>query len=95
MDESTQLKADHVAHKETNFCIDKRYKILNVLGKGSYGLVCSATDTKSTLQGNQRLDIAIKKVHNIFGREVLLKRAIREVKLMKHFRGHRNVCVGD
>lgn len=71
--------------ENAHFCIDARYKVDKVLGKGSYGTVCSAVDTKSTNK------VAIKKVSNIFDKEVLLKRAVRELKLMVHFRGHRNI----
>lgn len=79
---------DHVLYKETNFLINKRYRIRNVLGKGSYGTVCAAIDTANP---NSEIKLAIKKVSNIFAKEILLKRAIRELKLMKHFKGHKNV----
>lgn len=37
-----------------------RYKIQEVIGKGSYGVVCSAIDQHT---GDK---VAIKKIHNIF-----------------------------
>lgn len=36
--------------------------------------------------------VAIKKVTNVFSKKILAKRALREIKLLQHFRGHRNVC---
>lgn len=38
------MYSDHVLYKETNFLINKRYRIRNVLGKGSYGTVCAAIE---------------------------------------------------
>ncbi len=35
--------------------------------------------------------MAIKKVTNVFSKKILAKRALREIKLLQHFRGHRNV----
>ena len=37
--------------------------------------------------------VAIKKVTNVFSKKILAKRALREIKLLQHFRGHRNVCI--
>lgn len=84
----------------TNFSIDSRYKIIAVLGKGSYGTVCSAIDYKTMENSGTVYDpsnpskafrVAIKKVFNVFNKEVLLKRAVRELKLMRHFKGHKNI----
>lgn len=35
--------------------------------------------------------VAIKKITNVFSKKILAKRALREIKLLHHFRGHRNV----
>lgn len=77
----------YVLYRDCKFSVESRYKIEKVLGKGSYGTVCSAIDSNS----EEKLRVAIKKVSRIFEREVLLKRAIRELKLMRHFKGHKNV----
>ncbi len=37
------------------------------------------------------MDVAIKKVHNVFQKPILAKRALREIKLLRHFAGHENV----
>lgn len=75
-----------------NFATEQRYEILQVLGKGLYGTVCLALDKKPLASGASACRVAIKKVSNIFNKEVLMKRAVRELKLMRHFRGHKNVC---
>ncbi|CAN6598871.1 mitogen-activated protein kinase Slt2p/MPK1 [Trichomonascus vanleenenianus] len=72
-------------YQSTGFAIDKKYSAIKVLGKGTYGIVCSAVEA-----GNQR-PIAIKKVMKIFSNEILVKRAFRELRLMRHFRGHKNI----
>jgi mitogen-activated protein kinase 7 len=35
--------------------------------------------------------VAIKKVTKVFEKAILAKRALREVKLLRHFSGHENV----
>lgn len=37
--------------------------------------------------------VAVKKVTNVFSKKILAKRALREIKLLQHFRGHRNVLL--
>ena len=66
---------------ENHFLVDSRYEIVRVLGKGSYGVVCSAIDTKSSVSAMEH-KIAIKKVTKIFNKDILLIRAIRELKFM-------------
>ncbi|KAI8330629.1 MAP kinase, partial [Chlamydoabsidia padenii] len=67
------------------FIVDKKYSFIREMGQGAYGVVCSAKDTTS---GEQ---VAIKKVCRIFEKTILAKRALREVKLLKHFNGHENI----
>lgn len=76
---------------DEKFVLDPRYRIVKLLGKGTYGTVVSAVDTKG--HGENGIPVAIKKVTRMWNHEVLLLRTIREVKLMKHFRGHRNVSI--
>ncbi|RMZ87848.1 hypothetical protein DV736_g4926, partial [Chaetothyriales sp. CBS 134916] len=68
-----------------DFIVDERYTVTKELGQGAYGIVCAATNT-NTGEG-----VAIKKVTNVFSKKILAKRALREIKLLQHFRGHRNV----
>lgn len=49
-------------------------------------------DKNSAAVNNQTNEgVAIKKVTNVFSKKILAKRALREIKLLQHFRGHRNV----
>lgn len=69
---------------ETNFFTEygdaSRYKIQEVVGKGSYGVVCSAIDTRS---GEK---VAIKKIHDIFEHISDATRILREIKLLRLLR---------
>lgn len=43
---------------------------------------------RSAAQNNQTQEgVAIKKVTNVFSKKILAKRALREIKLLQHFRG--------
>ncbi|KAJ8755704.1 hypothetical protein K2173_022690 [Erythroxylum novogranatense] len=57
-----------------------RYKILEIIGKGSYGVVCAATDTHT---GEK---VAIKKINNVFEHISDAIRILREVKLLRLLR---------
>ncbi|KAK8092824.1 Mitogen-activated protein kinase spm1 [Apiospora kogelbergensis] len=67
-----------------DFIVDERYTVTKELGQGAYGIVCAAVNNQ-TNEG-----VAIKKVTNVFSKKILAKRALREIKLLQHFRGHRN-----
>ncbi|KAJ4821536.1 Mitogen-activated protein kinase [Rhynchospora pubera] len=54
-----------------------RYRIQEVVGKGSYGVVCSATDTQT---GEK---VAIKKIRDIFEHTSDASRILREIKLLR------------
>ncbi|CAH1761697.1 17231_t:CDS:10 [Entrophospora sp. SA101] len=68
-----------------NFLVDKKYEFIRELGQGAYGVVCAAKNTET------KESVAIKKVTKVFDKNILAKRALREVKLLKHFNGHENV----
>lgn len=75
---------------QQDFIVDERYTVTKELGQGAYGIVCAATNNQ-TGEG-----VAIKKVTNVFSKKILAKRALREIKLLQHFRGHRNItCLYD
>ncbi|KAF6986376.1 hypothetical protein CFC21_004143 [Triticum aestivum] len=57
-----------------------RYKIEEIIGKGSYGVVCSAIDRQT---GDK---VAIKKVSNIFEHITDAARILREIKLLRLLR---------
>lgn len=64
----------------TEYGEGSRYKIEEVIGKGSYGVVCSAFDTHT---GEK---VAIKKINNIFEHVSDATRILREVKLLRMLR---------
>ncbi|GER29136.1 mitogen-activated protein kinase [Striga asiatica] len=70
--------------KETEFFTEygeaNRYKILEIIGKGSYGVVCAALDT----QTGQK--VAIKKITDIFEHISDAIRILREIKLLRLLR---------
>ncbi|CAH7666880.1 kinase-like domain-containing protein [Phakopsora pachyrhizi] len=72
------------------FFVDESYEFTKELGQGAYGVVCAAKNKKT---GES---VAIKKVTKIFTKKILTKRALRELKLLHHFRGHKNItCLYD
>jgi hypothetical protein len=67
------------------FLVDAKYRPLNPIGHGAYGVVCAAVDMATETK------VAIKKVPNAFEDLVDAKRILREIKLLRHFK-HENVC---
>ncbi|KAJ1891609.1 mitogen activated protein kinase [Kickxella alabastrina] len=65
--------------------LDSAYKIVRDVGQGAYGLVCEAEHIETGQH------VAIKKVSRVGEKEVLAKRSLREIKLMRHFSGHENI----
>jgi serine/threonine protein kinase len=64
----------------TEFGETSRYKILEIIGKGSYGVVCSAVDSHT---GEK---VAIKKINDIFEHVSDATRILREIKLLRILR---------
>lgn len=64
----------------TEYGEGSRYKIEEVIGKGSYGVVCSAFDTHA---GEK---VAIKKINDIFEHVSDATRILREIKLLRILR---------
>jgi serine/threonine protein kinase len=58
-----------------------------VIGKGSYGLVCSAIDNYT---GEK---VAIKKINNVFEHVSDATRILREIKLLRLLK-HPGACTG-
>ncbi|KAF3783691.1 Mitogen-activated kinase-like protein [Nymphaea thermarum] len=54
------------------------------IGKGAYGIVCSAMNSETKEQ------VAIKKIGNAFENRIDAKRTLREIKLLRHM-DHENV----
>ncbi|KAH7298967.1 hypothetical protein KP509_25G067200 [Ceratopteris richardii] len=64
----------------TEYGEGNRYKIEDVIGKGSYGVVCSAID----IHTGER--VAIKKINDIFEHVSDATRILREIKLLRLLR---------
>lgn len=69
--------------RQISFNVSDHYQILEVVGEGAYGIVCSAIHKPT----NQK--VAIKKIEP-FERSMLCLRTLRELKLLKHF-NHENI----
>lgn len=71
---------------QCKFVIDTRYQPLKPLGRGAYGVVCSAMD-----KNRDNKKVAIKKIQGAFEDLIDGKRILREIKLLRHFQ-HENIC---
>ncbi|KAL1746190.1 kinase-like domain-containing protein [Schizophyllum fasciatum] len=74
----------------STFVVDSEYQFVKELGQGAYGCVVAARHRR-TGEG-----CAIKKITNINTKRILTKRCLREIRLLHHFRGHKNItCLYD
>ncbi|CCW67944.1 unnamed protein product [Phytomonas sp. Hart1] len=64
--------------------LPQHYTVLEVIGRGAYGLVCSAVNSTTDEY------VAIKKIKNVFESAVECRRILREVKIMT-FLSHPNI----
>ena len=69
---------------KTTFVLDARYQPIKAVGKGAYGVVCSAQDR---VTGKK---VAIKKITNAFENIIDAKRTLRELVLLRCLK-HDNV----
>lgn len=75
--------SQYVVHGCT-FEAPKRYTVLEPVGQGAYGVVCSAQDE------DEQEAVAIKKIENTFEHLTFAKRTLRELKILRHLR-HENL----
>jgi serine/threonine protein kinase len=61
----------------TQFEIDEKYQPIKAIGKGAYGVVCSA---KNQVTGEK---VAIKKISNAFENLTDARRTLREMRLLR------------
>jgi mitogen-activated protein kinase 1/3 len=66
------------------FHIPTKYQLTKLLGRGSYGVVCSGINNET---GEK---VAIKKVIKLFREKSETKRLLREIRLLKFF-NHDNI----
>ena len=67
------------------FSVDPRYKPETILGRGSFGVVCTAHDT------NTNRNIAIKRIRPYANDDWDARHTLREIRLMKLFKTHPNI----
>ncbi|TYJ52109.1 hypothetical protein B9479_007289 [Cryptococcus floricola] len=72
------------------YVLQQPWQFVKELGQGAYGCVSSA---RNSMTGET---CAVKKVTNVFQKKILTKRCLRELRLLHHFRGHKNItCLYD
>jgi len=68
------------------FAVGPRYKVLEFIGEGAYGIVVRALDAQADPSDNQ---VAIKKI-SPFDHQTYCQRTLREIKILLHFQ-HENI----
>lgn len=68
------------------FQAPKRFTLLEPVGQGAYGVVCSANDHSS----GEDEKVAIKKIESAFEHLTFAKRTLRELKILRHLH-HENL----
>eukprot|EP00931_Biecheleriopsis_adriatica_P108193 TRINITY_DN82532_c0_g1_i1.p1 TRINITY_DN82532_c0_g1~~TRINITY_DN82532_c0_g1_i1.p1 ORF type:complete len:402 (-),score=54.51 TRINITY_DN82532_c0_g1_i1:53-1258(-) len=68
----------------STFQAPKRFTVLEAVGQGAYGVVCSAKDD------NTGDTVAIKKIESAFDDITFAKRTLRELKILRHLQ-HENL----
>jgi len=68
----------------TKFEVDKRYRIIEPMSHGAYGIVCSAEDKDV----GER--VAVKKIESVFEHITITKRTLRELRILRHLQ-HENL----
>lgn len=64
----------------SNWMLPDRYRLVRILGKGSYGQVAEAYDSHTQKK------VAIKKIANVFDQEIDTKRLYREIYILRHLK---------
>ena len=76
----------HPSRRRSLFEIDEKYVPIKPIGKGAYGVVCSAKDSET---GEK---VAIKKIANAFDNVTDARRTLREIKLLRRLQ-HENIVL--
>lgn len=71
------------------FEIDTKYVPIKPIGKGAYGVVCSAKNNET---GDR---VAIKKITNAFENTTDARRTLREIRLLRHLFHENIIAVKD
>lgn len=81
---NSEGKVTYTFNNQSRVEVPKRYQVQGLVGRGAYGIVCSAVDS---VTGD---GVAIKKISNVLGDVVDGKRVLREVKFLSFFK-HPNI----
>ncbi|CAN8072572.1 unnamed protein product [Agarophyton chilense] len=65
--------------------LEHKYKLEQVIGEGSYGIVCSAVNTET---GEK---VAVKRIMRVFEEAPEAKRTLRELKFLRLLKNHDNI----
>lgn len=71
------------------FEVDEKYVPIKAIGKGAYGLVCSAENRET------REKVAIKKISGAFCNDVDAIRTLREINLLRHIEHDNVIAIRD
>jgi len=82
--DSLELELQSTPVLGSNFQAPRRFTVLEAVGQGAYGVVCSARDEHT---GDT---VAIKKIESAFDDITFAKRTLRELKILRHLR-HENL----
>ncbi|XP_068136167.1 mitogen-activated protein kinase 7 [Hyperolius riggenbachi] len=74
---------------DITFDVGEEYEIIETIGTGAYGVVCSARRKDAGQK------VAIKKIPNAFDVVTHAKRTLRELKILKHFKHDNIIAIKD
>ncbi|KAK2948269.1 putative Mitogen-activated protein kinase 4 [Blattamonas nauphoetae] len=72
-----------------SFTVPSNYQVMKLLGKGSYGIVCSALNETT----NQR--VAIKKIEDVFSHKTSIKRTLSEIRFLTRLKHPNIISISD
>lgn len=81
-------KSKYIVWNHT-FIIDEKYTLIKAIGKGAYGVVCSAR------VADKDEKVAIKRIQNAFDNEIDARRTLREVTLLRQLKHENLIALKD
>ena len=85
-----RLKEANDSFSDVQNDLKYRYNISHLIGTGAYGSVWRATSLLPKILPNQSDHVAVKRIKNRQNVEYCLKRTLREIKILRHFK-HDNI----
>lgn len=81
LDKEDDEKRYYTVNDNTQFTVDKRYELIDMIGSGAYGIVCAAKDHGEPDENGKPKLVAIKKIIKAFEHRIFALRTIRELKI--------------